>query len=352
MPEEKAKEEVKEEFEVLEVDAKGQPVGGKPNGADTAVAGGEATQAGGSGADHIGDEDDEDLDERVALNEEERAARREERKLRNEKRREANRRRELELVDLRRRNEEMERRLAAVEGGQSRINLTVLNERIEIAARQFQEAEQALAGAMANSAKEPGRVVQAMRLRDQARDAHVRLSDLKARYEAGGRGGAGKGAEAGGERTEGRREPTGIDPAVQRRVDAFADKHDWYDLRGGNTDSRIVTAIDQEVAEAGFDPATKEYWDELERRCAKVLPHRFKPANGNGAAAATGGRKAPPMAGGGAPGEGGKSGKTVVKVSPERRKAMEEAGAWDDKVKRDRMLRAYARYDREHANQQ
>jgi len=42
--------------------------------------------------------------------------------------------------------------------------------------------------------------------------------------------------------------------------------------------------------------------------------------------------------------------KTQVYVTPARRQAMEEAGAWDDVAKRNRMLKAYAEYDRNSAN--
>ena len=331
-----------EEFDVLEVGADGKPLVAPPNGADTQAGGqGADTAAGATGNEYMGDED-EDADERIALNDEERAARKEERRLKNERRKEANRRRELEMIDLKRRNDELERRLQGVEQGQTRINVTVLNERISVAEQQFRQAEELLTRAMVNAAKEPQKVTEALRLRDEARDAYARLSHVKNRYEAE-TGGRGNGAERPGAERTAERAPE-IPPEVRRRVDAFAAKHDWYDIRGGNTDSKIVQALDQAVAEEGYDPATPEYWSELEKRAARQLPHRF-PAAGNGQA---GTRKAPPMAGGGgSAASGGGNGKTVVRVTPERKKAMMEAGMWDDPVKRNKMLKRYAEHDRQ-----
>ena len=57
----------------------------------------------------------------------------------------------------------------------------------------------------------------------------------------------------------------------------FIKKHSsWYDPSGGNRDTKIVQAIDEDLYNEGFDPESKEYWEELEARAAEVLPHRFK----------------------------------------------------------------------------
>lgn len=337
MADEKDKQE--EALEILEVGADGKPVKTPPtSGSDTlAAAGGDGASATPGGA----DEDDDDLDERVALTEEDRAARKEERKLRAERRRELNRRRELELVDLRRKNEEYERRLAVVEGTQSRVNVALLNDKLGIAEQQLRQAESLFTNAMANAAKDPGKVTEALRIRDAARDQHLRLVALKERVGAGQSSESGRGA---GHSAEER--PAELPATVRERVDAFTRKHTWYRLDGKDDDHKMMQALDQQVADAGYDPATSAYWDELEKRAARYLPHRFKTAAGNGAA--NGARQGPPVAGSGAA-SAAASGKRVVKVTPERRKAMEEAGAWDDPAKRQKYLKAYEKYDREHA---
>jgi len=50
----------------------------------------------------------------------------------------------------------------------------------------------------------------------------------------------------------------------------------WYDPKGGNLDSRIALAIDTDLYNEGYDPNTKEYWDEFDDRCKDRLPHRYK----------------------------------------------------------------------------
>lgn len=327
MADEKAKPE---EFEILEVGADGKPLA-KAEGADTQQAGtGSDTQAGAAGADEL---DDDDLDERVALSEEDRASRKEERKLRADRRREQNRRRELELVELRRNNDDMAKRLAAVEGGQSRVNVALLNDKLNQAEQQLRHAENLLTTATANAAKDPGRFTEALRLRDDARDAHRHLAGIKQRVDAG--------RETETRRTEETKTDIEIPAGIKHNVAIFQGKHPWYDPQTKDEDSAIVQALDETVNRAGYDPNTREYWDELERRIHKALPHRFKSANGAG-----NGTKSPPIAGAG---EGAsRPGTKVVRVTPERRKAMEEAGVWDDPTKRQKQLKAYAEWDRQH----
>lgn len=50
----------------------------------------------------------------------------------------------------------------------------------------------------------------------------------------------------------------------------------WYDPKGGNLDSKIALAIDTDLYNEGYDPNTKEYWDEFDDRCRERLPHRYK----------------------------------------------------------------------------
>ena len=341
------KEETEEVFEPLEVDDHGKPLApaagtGTAKGAEDAAAGEQDTLQGAASED-----DDEDLDERVALNEEERETRKQERKLRAQRRRELNRHRDLENAQLRRQNDEMERRLAALEQGQGRVNITILNDKLATAETQVRQAEDALTRAAANIAKDPARFTEALHVANEARAIYTRLADYKTRVDAAGRGGGRPGgAQPDGRTREERPEP--LPPSIQGRVSSFQNRHKWYDQAARDVDSQIVTVLDTAVSNEGFDPSGEEYWKELEKRMRSALPHRFMTAADNGAA--SGGRAGPPLAGGGESGSGGRaaSGKNYVRVTPARRKAMEDAGSWDDPVKRNRMLKAYAKYDREH----
>lgn len=56
-----------------------------------------------------------------------------------------------------------------------------------------------------------------------------------------------------------------VDPLVERNKREWIDANaDWYD--GKNADSQIVRTIDAQVAAAGYDPRTQDYWRELTRR--------------------------------------------------------------------------------------
>ncbi|MFH1604771.1 MAG: hypothetical protein ABIH03_12780, partial [Pseudomonadota bacterium] len=163
-------------------------------------------------------------------------------------------------------------------------------------------------------------------------------------------------AMAARERTAPRRQQ-GLTPAAQTHVEQFQDDHPWYDPKGTDEDSQLVVSLDNQVMAAGFRPETKAYWDELERRMQKYLPHRFdeeededasarQPKGGNGAHRQTQpGSKRGPQLGSGRAGAGGS---VTVYVSPERKAAMVQVGAWDDPEKRNAILRRYADYDREH----
>ena len=57
------------------------------------------------------------------------------------------------------------------------------------------------------------------------------------------------------------------------------------------------------------------------------------------------GRRGPPVGGSGREG-GATPGRRQVVVSPERKRALQEAGVWDDPVARERYLRKYHEWDR------
>lgn len=168
-----------------------------------------------------------------------------------------------------------------------------------------------------------------------------------------------------GEQPQQRRSPA-PDPEVLRRAQSWAAKHKWADPRKGDPEEvQIVRAIDHNLHQEGWDPRSEDYWDELTSRVKRRLPQHFKKADANGdgrgerrvngdnggrRSAQGGPRMAPASQSGG--GASRPLGKNEVKVTPQRKAAMQAAGKWDDPVKRNRMLAEYARYDRENAGQQ
>lgn len=136
--------------------------------------------------------------------------------------------------------------------------------------------------------------------------------------------------------------PQAPDPRLQRHASDWMARNDWYDPNGKDTDSKIAVKIDEELAEEGWDPTAEEYWEELDNRLSRYLPHRYErepeqkaqprrprsPVTGSG-------REANPAA---RPGE--------FRLSPERVRAIKDAGKWDDPTERQKMIRRYAEYDR------
>jgi len=147
-----------------------------------------------------------------------------------------------------------------------------------------------------------------------------------------------------------------IDPLMVQNVRSFADKHKWYKgPRAQDPDSKVLTAIDSSLGSEGWDPTTDAYWQELETRAAKYLPHRFAAAPAapekpgyNGGAAANGQatqRQVPVAGSGSGASPGGSQGAGYV-VSAERIKAMKEAGVWQDPARRAAMIKRYQESDR------
>lgn len=284
--------------------------------------------------DHQSDEDDEGGDDDRLHDEDDDgeddgSPNRKKRLKRRQVQKEAKERTLQELRLLRQQNEEMARRLAAVEGTTLSHTTAQLDQRISDAQRELQEAEMIIARAVEAGNGED--VAVAMRIRDAAKAREADLLGAKEQVETA------------------RNRP----PAPDTRVTEFAGQwmaaNPWYDPKGTNEDSAITNAIDARLVAEGYNPATVEYWEELTSRvAARINPPEAR--RGREAAADDEGerkprRKAPPIGGGRehAPA----STRREVYVTPERKQAMMDAGVWDDPVARNRMLKAYQAYDRE-----
>jgi hypothetical protein len=271
----------------------------------------------------IGRSDDED---REAI----RQRRREEKHRRKEKRQRDTR----ELQFLRTRNEQLERRFSSLEGRQAQGEVLAIDQRISELTSNIKLAEDTYAEAI--SGNKGAEAAEALRIRDQLRDNLRDAQGIKERAVQG---------------EKQRREAPRVPPEIQSHANDWMQENDWFDPSLADEDSAIAKAVEASVARSGqFNPATQEYWDEVSRRCKKRLPHLFEEGKDNGRdddadeeeekrprgpRMTTGGRERPLK-----PGE--------VYVSPERRKAMEEAGVWDDPPLRARYLKQYAKYDADH----
>jgi len=256
-------------------------------------------------------ESDDDHDEEVSKNQKRRQKRREVQK----RAKEAAQR---ELETLRQLNADLIRRVSAIETHTANSNAQTLDQRLAQAVAEVQQAEHVIAKATEQGNGDD--VVAAMRIRDQAIYEAQRLNAAKQEFE----------------QTRQQAAQPQANPAVVSYAKQWMDANPWYDPQGGDRDSALTKGIDNELAREGYNPATREYWEELTARVSDAI-------GGNDEPKAKPRRKAPPT--GGTREHAPVSTKKEIYVTPDRKQAMIEAGVWDDPALRQRYLKAYQAYD-------
>lgn len=274
--------------------------------------------------DDSGDEeqDDETEDERERIRE----ARREERKLKKElaKQREASAKHKISALE--KRNEELARRLAAVENTAASYQFAQLDKSIEDEATRVEYAKMKML-----QAAQEGDAAGQVEYLEQLTDAKQRLAQVQA-Y---------KKQQLEQAKAPKQNVPNELAEEVQQNATRWLKKNSWYDPQARDTDSRIAKVIDQELAADGWDPSDPEYWDELDNRLASRLPHRYTGKGGTNKRSAPGPTASSRVANASSAKPG------TIRLSPDRVQAIKDAGAWDDINKRNKMIRAYANYDRQ-----
>lgn len=291
--------------------------------------------------DHKGDEGD------ARLNAEDDDAAEDRRQSRQDKRKIRQLARERDRLKI----ETMERELADLRSGSHQMMERIHSQDTYIVEQRYQEAKAYEARAnqaydMAASKQDAAGMNEARRHQEAAGQATRELAGLHQRLT---------------QSKPQQRGPT-PDPMIQSKASKFiADRAPWYDPQARDPDSRIVAAIDTKLSAEGYDPKSDEYWEELERRAATQLPNRFTNRRRSArseardvdddqdglddrgsmrrrdAAVGVGSDRARSARGAG--------GKVVVRLSPERVKALQETGEWDDPKARAKAIRDYQKYD-------
>ncbi len=282
----------------------------------------------------IANSDEDDLDpenpdatdaEREAIRE----RRRQEKQERKMRRDEAIKRDKLELDFLRKRNDDLERRLTAQEQRAHQADLRGFDAEITRAQQEAEMAEKVIAKAVA--AGNGDDVAQALKYRDAAVQRAQQLAWQK-------------------QQAAQRPAPAPADDIAMEHAKAFLADNKWYDPQGRDEDSAIVLAIDQGLHRDGYNPQTSEYWDELRNRASRRLPERFGAARNDRNTSPRETREERTPRGGPAVGSGREHAPATTRkeiyVSPERKQALIEAGVWDDPVLRMKYVKRYAEYDR------
>lgn len=280
------------------------------------------------------DHEEEDEDERLAQSEDDHeedvttSSNRDRRRKRREIQKKARDAAQRELEELRRTVAVLSQRVSQTEAHSVAATANTAGYNIEQqlakAIAEVEQAERIIAAA--TEAGNGNDVVAAMRIRDQAIAQAQGLQATRQQIEA----------------TRQQAMAPQVDPTVVSYAREWMEANPWYDPSGGDRDSALTKAIDNELAREGYLPATRIYWEELTSRVAEAL--------GEGGASqqpTSTRRKAPPT--GNTREHAPASTKREIYVTPERKQAMIDAGVWDDPAARNRYLKAYQEYDRNSA---
>ena len=143
-------------------------------------------------------------------------------------------------------------------------------------------------------------------------------------------------------------QPQPLDPRLKQHAEGWMEKNTWYDPSGADMDSDIVLKLDDRLVKEGWNPTTQEYWEELDARVKKYLPHRFNSAY-NKAQGDQPSKARVPVSGGSSSSSGAPKG--TYRLSAERVNALKEAGVYDDPVKRADAIKRFQAYDKQSAGQ-
>jgi len=244
-----------------------------------------------------------------------REARRNRRKAKKEYIKRTNEEKDQRLVSLQRENEEFRKRLAEVEKKSQGFELARLDKAIEDEELRLKYFDAKRREAINNSNGDA--YTQASNSFEEARRKYEAMRALKNRA------------------TQAESEPQ-ADPKMLRHAKSWMESNSWYDPNGSDEDSEIAKVIDAKLAKEGYDPSSADYWDELDARLQKRLPHRYTQQQDEPKR-----RPRSFVTGSGRESTGGRQGNTLV-LEPEQVRAIKEAGFWDDPAMRAKMIKRYA----------
>jgi hypothetical protein len=139
------------------------------------------------------------------------------------------------------------------------------------------------------------------------------------------------------------------DPTIQRNASEWMRRNSWYNPDANDSDSRVAKKVDELLVTEGWNPSDPDYWDELDSRLQKSLPHRYN-ANTNENSVVRKPRNVVGSSGREASAAYGGNNRSSFVLSPERVKAMKEVGAWDNPDRKKKMIAEFVKYDRMNNN--
>lgn len=227
------------------------------------------------------------------------------------------------LSMLQRQNEELLQRLAVIERKTHAGELAQIDEAIRQAATSVEYAKLKMSQAT-NEQDGEGHI----KAQEMWFDARKKLEDLQNLKKVA---------------AQPRQQQSLPNPKIANYAQQWQQRNPWFDPGMGDLDSKVTKDVDEHLAREGWDPATEDYWQELDRRLRQYVPHRYN-ANESGSASknrprfmqASTGRESAAAAGG----------RRSFELSPEQVRAIKDAGLWDDEKARNRIIRQYASQQR------
>ena len=261
-----------------------------------------------------------------------RAAKRGRRRAKKELIRKTNQEKDARLTQLQRENEEFKRRLSQLERNTKSEHLVRIDKGIEDAQTRLEYAKMKLAEATQNGDGEA--MVEAQTMWQAAQEEARNLQTLR--------------QQADQELRRPQQDNVDLpDPQVQRLAAQWMRKNKWYNPAASDPDSRVAKKIDELMVTQGWNPTDPDYWEELDSRLQRELPHRYNDSNDSDTRDVRRPRNVVGSAGREASAAYGGSNRTQFVLSPERVKAMKEVGAWDNPERKARMVKQFIEFDRQ-----
>ena len=272
-----------------------------------------------------GDDDQDREDDTEAI----RAARRARRKAKKEYIKKTNEEKDQRLMMLQRQNQELQERILAVERKTQSADLARVDKAIEDKELRLQYARLKM-----SEATQAGDGEAMAKAQEMWYETRRELESLKAVKQNA---------------SKAMSEPApASNTAVQRLARGWMERNEWYDPNSDDEDVEIAKVIDQKLVKEGWNPSSEDYWEELDRRLQKRLPHRYTDDyDERGSRSARKPRSV--VTGSGRESSNGSGTRGSFVLTPEQVRAMKDAGLWDNPESRNRMIKRYAEAARQNS---
>ena len=231
-------------------------------------------------------------------------------------------RRELEAERIAR--QQLAERLSTIERKASGMEMSTLDSHLKQTSDAYAYFKNQIA--VASAAGDHASIADATEKMILARDRYSQLENVKKAYQ------------------KNQSQPAPLDPRMQEHANKWLERNNWYDPNGRDEDSAITAKIDERLAADGWNPTTPQYWEELDSRLKKYLPHRYK--SGYNKPQSSPSRQKSPVAGSGRE-SGGTNSSGSYRLSADRVAALKDAGITPGSKEFADSVKYYKQFDQE-----